>query len=444
MSDTHLDRSIGSWFLGVFVVGNVLGAGIYAIVGEVAADTGGAVWLAFAVAGVLVSITAMSYIELVTKYERAGGGALFVAKAFRNPAITVMVAVGVVAAAVTSAAASAVAFAGQYLDDLVELPQTPVAIAFVVALSLVNWWGVSESMKINLVLTGIIVVGLLVVAALGLVAVIDGSGDLGRAFEFKSGTAWPLALLGGTALSFFAFVGFEDTAQVAEETRDVDKSYPRALIGGLLVATVIYIAVTMAAVVIVDPAEHAESNGPQLQVVENGPFPVPSRVFSAIALIALANTALLNLVASSRMLYGMAEQGVLPRSLGAVSPARGTPALAIVVVGTLALGLAATGNLGELADTTVALLLVVFAITNSSVLKLRHDEVDGEYRKTPRALPVVGAVTSAGLAGYTLVDGGVPVVLRFGALLMLGVAVYVVQRLVAGRTDELDPEALSG
>jgi amino acid transporter len=167
-------------------------------------------------------------------------------------------------------------------------------------------------------------------------------------------------------------------------------------------------------------------------------------VFSAIALIALANTALLNLVASSRMLYGMAKQGVLPRSLGAVSPSRGTPALAIVVVGALALGLAATGDLGELADTTVALLLVVFAITNSSVLRLRHDEVDGEYRKTPRALPVVGAVTSAGLAGYTLVDGGVPVVLRFGALLMLGVAVYVVQRLVAGRTDELDPEALSG
>jgi APA family basic amino acid/polyamine antiporter len=115
-----------------------------------------------------------------------------------------------------------------------------------------------------------------------------------------------------------------------------------------------------------------------------------------------------------------------------------------VVVGALALGLAATGNLGELADTTVALLLVVFAITNSSVLRLRHDEVDGEYRRTPRALPVVGAITSAGLAGYTLVDGGLAVVLRFGALLVLGAAVYVVQRLAAGRTDELDPEALSG
>lgn len=442
--DDGLRRSIGTGMLVLFVVGNILGAGIYAVVGEVAAESGGLLWASFLLAAVLASFTAASYAELTTKYQRAGGSALYVQKAFDRNWLTVVITVAVATAAITSAATSARALAGDYLATFIDLPVVPVAIGFVVLLSIVNWWGISESLKANVVLTAIIVAGLLVVVGVGAFALASGDGDLGRLTTTpEGGSALPLALLGGASLAFFAFVGFEDTAQVSEETEDPARSYPIALAAGLAITLVIYLLVSAATAVVVSPAELEGASAPLVAVVEKGSA-IPGEAVAAVAIIALTNTALLQLVASSRLLYGMAEREQLPPVLRTVDDTRRTPWVAIVIVGLVAAALAATGGLATLADTTVLLLLTVFVFVNVSVLALRDDEVEHDHVTVPLALPVIGATVSAALVVWSALTNGAPVVIRYGIMLTVGVVLWFVQRQVAERTDLLDVDDING
>ena len=441
----QLARGIGPGLLLVFVVGNLIGAGIFAIVGKVAAESGGLVWAAFLVALVPAGLTAASYAALATRYPRAGGTALYVAKAFRQPVVTVVVTIGVVASAVTSAATASRAFAGDYLVEFFSPPVALAAAVFLVVLTLVNALGASESLKANVVMTVVIIGGLVLVVVQGVATVASGDGDLGRALEAPSGdVALPLALAGGALLSFFAFLGFEDTAQMAEECKDPTRTYPRALLAGLALATVIYIAVAVASVAVVAPEDLSEAEGPLLQVVRDGSLDLPTDLFAVVACIALANTAMLNLIAASRLVYGMASEGVLPGGLARIWERRSSPLVAVAVVGALAVLLAVTGDLGDLASTTVLLLLVVFTMVNISLIRLRDDEVDHDHVSVPLVVPVLGALTCVGLVVYRAVDGGPGVLLRFVLLLGLGLVVYAVQRLASGRTQQLDPERLGG
>ena len=433
-----LSRDIGAGLLLLFVVGNLLGAGIYAIVGEVAREAGGLVWISFGLAAVLAALTAGSYLELATRYPRAGGAGLYVSQAFGRPLLTVFVTVGITASAVTSAAVSARAFAGDYLPAFVEPPVVLVVVVFLAALTLLNLAGASESLKVNVVLTLIILAGLAIVVVEGVATLASGDAELGAALEVPEGEALPLALVGGAALSFFAFVGFEDSVQLAEETKNPAKTFPKALFGGLAVATVVYLLVAVASVVVVPPDELADADGPLLAVVREGSLGVPPEVLAAVALVALTNTALLNLVAAARLLYGMSNRGVLPRALGTVWEKTSSPAVAVAVVALLAIALAVTGDLAELADTTVLLLLVVFTLVNASLLKVRGEESERDHVSVPLVVPLAGAVVSGALAVFQAVDGGVGVLVRFGALMGLGLLVYGIQRAVASRTDQVD------
>ena len=235
-------------------------------------------------------------------------------------------------------------------------------------------------MSLNLGLTAIELTGLLLVTVIGLAFLLDGGGDPGRALEFKSGEAVPLAILSGASLAFFALIGFEDSVNVAEETRNPSRVFPPALFIGLGIALVVYILVTLIAGMAVPVDELAESDGPLLEVVQLGPLAMSTKVFSAIALFALTNGALINMIMASRLIYGMAAQGIVPRELGRVHGERRTPWVAIVFVALLALALVALGDLESLADTTVLLLLGVFVCVNVAVLVLRRDP------RRPRAL----------------------------------------------------------
>lgn len=435
--DSGLDRTIGPWLLTVFVVGNILGAGVYAIVGEVAKEAGGALWAPFVGAGILAGITAFAYVELVTKYPQAGGAALYVGKAFGRPWLTVMVAVGVSTAAITSAATSARAFGGQYLSSFVDLPVLPVAVGLVLVLTALNWFGIDESLGVNVVMTAVVVAGLFLVVGVGIYAYVQGDADTSRLFDFGApdrDISPFLAVLGGTALAFFSFVGFEDTAQIAEETESPSRTFPIALFGGMTITLVIYLAVSVAASIVVPPGDLAGSTGPLVTVVEAGSS-IPGWTIAAVALVALTNTALLQLVAASRLLYGIAKKDLLPDAFASVSESRGTPWVSVGVVGALAAVLTATGDLGSLADTTVMLLLTVFTVVNISVLKLRSDHVGHEHATAPTALPIIGAVVSAALVVYTAIDSGVGVVIRFAALLGAGLLIHLVQKLIADKTD---------
>jgi basic amino acid/polyamine antiporter, APA family len=432
-----LKRGIGPWLLLFFILGDIVGAGIYALVGEVGGLVGGAIWSAFLCAFVLAIFTASSYAELVTKYPRAGGSATYVNNAFRNPFVSFMVAFAVMASGITSACTLTLAFSGDYLAQFISVPIIGAAIVFMLLITAINFYGISESVRINVVLTLVEITGLILIIIIGIAALAGGHGDPGRAFEFKEGTSVLTALLAGTVLAFYALIGFDDSVNVAEETQHPSRNYPRAIFGALLLAGVIYLLVTFTASMVVPTATLAESSGPLLEVVEAGPIAIPTKLFAAIALLAVSNGALINMIMASRIVYGMGDQGVIPAVFSTVHPGRRTPWVSIAFTSVIALLVLITIGrndeaLSTLGSTTVVLLLIAFVMVNISVLVLRRDEVGHEHFRTPTVFPILGAVIAVGLLIYQAVSD-ITVFGLAALLLVLGVILYGVD-LVAKRS----------
>jgi amino acid transporter len=425
--DTKLNRAIGPRLLTVFIIGDILGAGIYALVGEVGAEVGGAIWASFLGAFVLALFTAFAYAELVSKYPRAAGAALYTHKAFGAPFFTFVVAFAVMSSGIASASTLARAFAGDYLSEFVDLPLVLAAIAFLAIVAAINLRGISESVKVNLLLTSIELIGLLLIVAIGVTALGEGSGDFSRNLEFAEGESVFAAIVAGTALSFYAMIGFEDSVNVAEETKAPSRNYPRALFIGLGVAGVLYLLVTLTASLVVPTEDLSGSDAPLLEVVEQGPLGISTKLFSFIALMAVANGALINMIMASRIVYGMADQGIVTRVFARVLPGRRTPVAGILFTTAIAVVLVSTGDLATLADTTVLLLLFVFTIVNVAVLVLRRDEVEHAHFHAPSAFPVLGAIAAVVLIVDTATDD-LSTFARAGALVALGVILYFVNR----------------
>ncbi|MFJ8935157.1 APC family permease [Streptomyces sp. NPDC102365] len=394
---TALKKALTTPLLYFFILGDVLGAGVYVLVGQVAADAGGAVWAPLLVALCLALLTAASYAELVTKYPRAGGASHYATLAY-GPFAGFLAGFCMLAAGVVSVGALARGFGGDYLSEFVSLPVVLVTIVFLAALALLNARGISESTRANAVATVIEVGGLLLVIGLGAWIVLRGDGDVGRLTDLGTPSKGPAAaVLSGAVLAYYSFVGFETSVNVAEETRDPRRAYPRALFGALVTAGAVYVLVGAAAAAAVPTGKLAESSGPLLEVVRAAGG-VPTKVFSAIALVAVANGALLTGIMSSRLAYGMARDGLLPNFLTKVLPGRRTPWAAIATTTALSLLLALTGDVGTLASTLVLLLLVVFFLVNTSVLVLRREVTDHDHFRAPSVVPVLGAASCVLLA----------------------------------------------
>jgi amino acid transporter len=425
MTDTALKPAITRTMLLFFIIGDILGGGIYALVGEVGDKVGGAFWTAFLAAGLVAAFTAASYAELVSKYPHAGGAALFVHKAFKLPLLTFLIAFAVVSSGVASAATLASAFGGDYLSEFVDLPTVLVGLVVIGLLSLINLRGIKESVSFNLGCTAIELGGLLLVVAIGAAFLLDGGGDAGRAFEFKDGDAPLLLVISGASLAFYALIGFEDSVNVAEETRDAPVTFPGTLFVGLGIAGSVYLAVTVIASMAVPTDTLAGSDGPLLEVVQLGPLAVDTQVFSAIALFALVNGALINMVMASRLLYGMAEERVIPGWFGSVHPSFRTPWAGVLFAGALAAVLVVIGDLETLADTTVLLLLLAFVAVHISVLVLRRTPVDHEHFRAWTGFPILGALSCVALIVQKLVEDAV-VFAYAGGLLAVGLVLWLI------------------
>ncbi|MFH9477972.1 APC family permease [Streptomyces anulatus] len=396
-SSTPLRKTLTTSLLYFFVLGDILGAGVYVLVGQVAAESGGAVWAPLLVALCLALLTAASYAELVTKYPRAGGASHYAALAY-GPFLGFLAGFCMLASGIVSVAALTRGFGGDYLSEFITLPVVLVTIVFLTALALLNARGIRESTRANVVATVIEVSGLLLVVGLGAWVVLRGDGEMGRLTDLGTSREGPVAaVLSGAVLAYYSFVGFETSVNVAEETRDPRRSYPRALFGALLTAGAAYVLVGVAAAVAVPTGQLTESSGPLLEVVRASGG-VPTELFSAIALVAVANGALLTGIMSSRLAYGMARDGLLPRFLTKVLPGRRTPWAAIATTTALSLALALTGDVSSLASTLVLLLLVVFFLVNTSLLVLRRDTMSQEHFRAPTLVPVLGALSCVLLA----------------------------------------------
>ncbi|MDT0323312.1 APC family permease [Streptomyces sp. DSM 44918] len=421
---------MGPGLLLLFIVGDILGTGVYALTGRVAAEVGGAVWLPFLLAFTVALLTATSYLELVTKYPRAGGAAAYSHRAFGIHFLTFLVTFAVMCSGLTSASSASKAFAANLLSALDVDGDTGriamvIALAFMAAISLVNLRGVGESVKANVALTAVELSGLLIVIGVGAWAVLQGKGEFSRVTEFDTtgGETAFGAVTAATALAFFAMVGFEDSVNMAEETKDPVRTFPRMMLIGLCVTGAIYVLVAIASVALVEPAELGEGETPLLRVVQAGAPGFPIDLFAWITMFAVSNSALINMLMASRLLYGMARERCLPAPLGRLLPGRRTPWVAITFTTLLAFLLIGYADLTALGGTTSLLLLCVFTIVNVAVLVLRRDRVAHRHFRAPTALPVIGAVLCAYLA--TPLSGRSGDDYRVaGWLMLLGVALW--------------------
>nr|WP_042190634.1 APC family permease [Kibdelosporangium sp. MJ126-NF4]CEL19483.1 Amino acid permease-associated region [Kibdelosporangium sp. MJ126-NF4]CTQ94718.1 Amino acid permease-associated region [Kibdelosporangium sp. MJ126-NF4] len=448
----ELKRAIGPKLLLFFVVGDILGTGIYALTGQVAGRVGGALWLPFLLAFVIAFLTAFSYLELVGKFPQAAGAALYTHRAFKIQFLTFMVAFAVMCSGITSASSAAIAFGGTYLPKTFGLTATMtlttvLAIVFVLLVAAVNFRGVSESVKANVVLTCIELAGLLIIIAVGISAVASGDGDPGRLTQVDThDQTWLVAITSATSLAFFAMVGFEDSVNMAEECKDPVRIFPKAMLWGMVVAATIYILVSVTSSLLV-PADELQKAGSNalLKVLDVGAPGFPHVVFSAIGMFAVINSALINMMMASRLLYGMANERIIPRQLGTVHPFRRTPWVSILFTTAIAVVLVSTVDISVLGGTTALLLLVVFAIVNIALLVLRKTKVSHPHFRTPTAIPVIAAVLclylASPLSGRPARDYFVAAIL-LGAGLILWIINYFVNR-ATGQHVELDPEALS-
>ncbi|MGV9674237.1 APC family permease [Nocardia sp. NPDC003482] len=390
---TALNRAVRTPLLYFFILGDVLGAGVYILVGQVAAQSGGAVWLPLLVALIMATLTAASYAELATKYPRAGGSSHYVTRAL-GPAAGSLIGFCMLAAGVVSVGALARGFAGDYLRALVELPTTAVIVVFLTALALLNIRGIKESLGANAVATVIELGGLVLIIVLGAWVMLRGDADPARLTEIGTPEHGVVgATLAGAVLAFYSFVGFETSANLAEEVTDPRRSYPRALFGALFTAGIVYVLIGVVASAAVPTDRLAASSGPLLEVVRLAGG-VPDRLFSVIALVAVANGALLTGIMSSRLAYGMARDGLLPAVLARVLPGRRTPWVAILATSAVSLVLALTGEVAALAETLVLLLLIVFTAVNITVLLLRRDPGDArDHLRVPLPVPVLALIS---------------------------------------------------
>ncbi|GAA4411512.1 APC family permease [Actinokineospora soli] len=437
-SEPQLKRVIGPGLLLLFVVGDIIGTGVYALTGTVAGRIGGALWLPFLLAFAVAFVTAFSYLELVGKYPRAAGAALYTHKAFGIQFLTFMVAFTVMSSGLTSAASAAQAFGGTYLKQLLGgslvVPAAVIAVGFMLLLAAINLRGVAESVWANVVLTLIELSGLLIIIVVGVYAIAEGKGDPARLTEIDTAAQAPwLAISSATALAFFAMVGFEDSVNMAEECREPVRIFPKAMLTGMGVAALIYVLVAVTSSLLVPSDELAAAkSGALLKVLTAGAPGFPLWVFALIGLLAVINSALINMLMASRLVYGMANEGIIPRAFGTVHPFRRTPWVSIGFTTLIAVVLVSTVDITVLGGTTSLLLLVVFTVVNVAVLVLRRDPVEHAHFRAPTALPVVGAVTCAFLAspvsGRPAREYGIAAILLAVGVLLWGVNQLIVRR----------------
>jgi amino acid transporter len=442
-----LHRIMGPGLLLLFIIGDILGTGIYALIGHVAKQVGGVVWLPLLVAFGVALMTAFSYLELVTKYPRAAGAALYTHKAFGIHFITFVVAFAVMCSGITSASTASRAFAANLSTSfglgLESFGITLVGLVFMALVAMINYRGVGESVKANVLLTCVELIGLVIIILIGLWAIGKGQGDVSRALVFEpaiDGDAF-WSVIAATTLAFFAMVGFEDSVNMAEEIKNPSKIFPKVLLTALLITVLVYVLVAVAAITLVPAAELGEGEAPLLKVVAAGAPGFPLAVFGVITMFAVANSALINMLMASRLVYGMSREGVLPRILGGVHRDRRTPYVAIAFTSLLAFGLITfVGAVPALGGTTALLLLGVFSIVNVAVLVLRKDEVDREHFRTPTTLAIMGTLSCAFLVGPW--TGRDPVQYAIaGVLLAIGAVLWCLTALVMrSSTNSSGPE----
>ena len=383
----------------LYGLGTTVGAGIYVLIGEVAALAGMLAPISFLVAALLAAPTALAFAELSARYPRSAGEAVYVSAAFGVPWFATLVGLMVATVGIVSAAAIANGFVG-YARQFVDLSDTIIIVGMVALLGLVAVWGVTESVAIAAVVTLIEIGGLLLVVGTGIgadsVAAWDTIGSFSLDWVVVSG------ILAGSILAFYAFLGFEDMVNLAEEVREAPRVIPKAIVITLVVTGLLYVAVAWVAVRVVPLDTLAGAEAP-LALVFGHATGRSSAVISAIGGVAVINGALIQIIMASRVLYGLASQGWLPRLLAGLNVRTRTPVIATLVATAVVMALALSLTLVRLAEVTSTITLIIFALVNLALMRVKAKyDAPGDIWINPDWLPLFGFSVSAGFALYQL------------------------------------------
>jgi amino acid transporter len=387
-----LRRSLSLPLTTFYGLGNILGAGIYVLIGQVVAHAAGFAPLSFLLASLLACLTAFSYAELSARYPLSAGEAVYVQEGLGLQALSALVGLLIILAGVVSAATILRGFTG-YLQVFLPVPAWASILTIAMLLGGLAAWGIVESVRVVALITVVEIAGLLLVLYVAAPAVFAPGSGWPDFSPLLSGEMWYGIFLGGF-LAFYAFIGFEDMVNVAEEVREPERNLPRAILLALLVATVLYFLVALAAVVSVPGEQLAESDAPLAWLYHylTGREPV---VITLISMFAVINGALIQIIMSSRVCYGMAGRRWLPAVFRRVNATTRTPLVATLVVTALVLLMALWLPIGTLAKSASYFLLLVFTLVNLSLwrLKLLHPAPAAIIR-VPLWVPAAGCLTS--------------------------------------------------
>ncbi len=389
-----LKRSLSLPLLTLYGLGTTVGAGIYALAGEVAGSAGMFAPIAFLIAAVLAGLSAFSFAELSSRFPKSAGEALYVREAFGSRALSLMVGLLVVVSGTISTATITGAFVG-YVQELVEVPRAAVVIGIAALMALIAVWGITESVATAGVITLIEVGGLVLVIWVAGGGVADLPARWPELVPPFEPAAWS-GILAGAFLAFFAFIGFEDMVNVAEEVKQAPRTLPVAIILTLGLTTVIYIVLMVVAVLALPAEQLAASEAPMVLLYRHGTGG-SAVVIGLIGIVAMVNGALIQIIMATRVLYGMAAQGLLPGGLAAVHPGRRTPARATLLVAAAVLVLALVWRVAPLAEATSVVTLTVFTLVNLALclIKWRRPAAAGVVA-VALILPATGFLVSAG------------------------------------------------
>lgn len=359
------------------------------LIGRVADAAGYYAPIAFIVASAVAAITAFSFAELSSRFPLAAGSALYVHRGFNRQQLTRAIGLLVVLTGIVSAATMARGFVG-YLGTFIELPPWFIISLLLLTLGALASWGISQSVRSAAVITAIEVVGLLIILAVALPR-IDSLSAFAAPIE-STRTFSALGLLSGSFLAFYAFIGFEDMVNVAEEVKNARRNMPLAILFSLLGATVLYVVVTIAAPVAVDPVTLGQTDAPLALVYERATGNSPWLI-SFISLFAVINGALIQKIMGSRVLYGLGRENLLAARLAQVNPRTNTPVRATLIVSGLVIMAALWLPIEVLARMTTGLLLIVFCFVNLALMRIKQNSPEQEeVFQVPLFVPITGAI----------------------------------------------------
>ncbi|MEA2047763.1 MAG: amino acid permease [Campylobacterota bacterium] len=400
INNPKLNRTITLPLLVFYGLGNIFGAGIYVLIGEMAGIAGVYIPLSFLIACIVVSFTALSYAELSARYPMSAGEALYINEGFNTPVLSTLAGLSIAFTGLLSSATILHGFHG-YLSTFFHIPEIATILIIILVITTIAIWGISQSITITALFTFIETFGLSMIIYVGFDSIAWDYSTM-RSFIPPMDTTLLNSIILGAFLAFYAFIGFEDMVNIAEEVKNPTQTMPRAIIATLIIATFFYIIIALVSISVVPIDQLANSPAPLAMVFETATAS-KATLLSVIAMFAVINGALIQIIMVSRIFYGMSNQGWLPQFLGLVNSKTNTPINATLLAGIMVFILALSFPILTLAQSTSFLIFIIFTMINVALIRIKNKSPHPKDIKIyPIFIPIIAIILNLILLGFQL------------------------------------------